>query len=418
MRYDTIIIGGGLSGLVCGLRLAKAGKRCAIISSGQSALHFSSGSFDLLAATADGERISSPSEAIASLVERTPSHPYAKIGAEHFVATAEAAKQTLLDAGVRVEGDAAQNHYRLTPMGTLKATWLTMDGYVRATSDEGLAWKNVVLMNADGFLDFYTQFIVDELRKKGTTCRVSNFSLAALDNIRNNPTEMRSANIARIFDKEENIAALAEIIARGAGDVEAVLLPAFLGIDRADVLDELKRRTSREIAIIATLPPSVPGIRAQIALRRAFERAGGVYMLGDTVVGYDEREGVIERIYTVNHGNIGFEAAEFVLATGSFFSRGLVADRQAVVEPLFGVDVDAAADRADWYTRDLFEQQPFESFGVASDEQFHALRGGRAVENLYVCGAGLSGFNPLTEGCGAGVSMLSAVRVSDNILKK
>lgn len=418
MRYDTIIIGGGLSGLVCGLRLAKAGKRCAIISSGQSALHFSSGSFDLLAATADGERISSPSEAIASLVERTPSHPYAKIGAEHFVATAEAAKQTLLDAGVRVEGDAAQNHYRLTPMGTLKATWLTMDGYVRATSDEGLAWKSVVLMNAEGFLDFYTQFIVDELRKKGTTCRVSNFSLAALDNIRNNPTEMRSANIARIFDKEENIAALAEIIAREAGDAEAVLLPAFLGIDRADVLDELKRRTSREIAIIATLPPSVPGIRAQIALRRAFERAGGVYMLGDTVVGYDEREGAIERIYTVNHGNIGFEAAEFVLATGSFFSRGLVADRQAVVEPLFGVDVDAAADRADWYTRDLFEQQPFESFGVASDEQFHALRDGRAVENLYVCGAGLSGFNPLTEGCGAGVSMLSAVRVSDNILKK
>lgn len=418
MRYDTIIIGGGLSGLVCGLRLAKAGKRCAIISSGQSALHFSSGSFDLLAATADGERISSPSEAIASLVERTPSHPYAKIGAEHFVATAEAAMQTLLDAGVRVEGDAAQNHYRLTPMGTLKATWLTMDGYVRATSDEGLAWKSVVLMNAEGFLDFYTQFIVDELRKKGTTCRVSNFLLAALDNIRNNPTEMRSANIARIFDKEENIAALAEIIARGAGDAEAVLLPAFLGIDRADVLDELKRRTSREIAVIATLPPSVPGIRAQIALRRAFERAGGVYMLGDTVVGYDEREGAIERIYTVNHGNIGFEAAEFVLATGSFFSRGLVADRQAVVEPLFGVDVDAAADRADWYTRDLFEQQPFESFGVASDEQFHALRGGRAVENLYVCGAGLSGFNPLTEGCGAGVSMLSAVRVSDNILKK
>ena len=418
MRYDTIIIGGGLSGLVCGLRLAKAGKRCAIISSGQSALHFSSGSFDLLAATADGERISSPSEAIASLVERTPSHPYAKIGAEHFVATAEAAKQTLLDAGVRVEGDAAQNHYRLTPMGTLKATWLTMDGYVRATSDEGLAWKSVVLMNAEGFLDFYTQFIVDELRKKGTTCRVSNFSLAALDNIRNNPTEMRSANIARIFDKEENIAALAEIIAREAGDAEAVLLPAFLGIDRADVLDELKRRTSREIAVIATLPPSVPGIRAQIALRRAFERAGGVYMLGDTVVGYDEREGAIERIYTVNHGNIGFEAAEFVLATGSFFSRGLVADRQAVVEPLFGVDVDAVADRADWYTRDLFEQQPFESFGVASDEQFHALRGGRAVENLYVCGAGLSGFNPLTEGCGAGVSMLSAVRVSDNILKK
>jgi glycerol-3-phosphate dehydrogenase subunit B len=40
------------------------------------------------------------------------------------------------------------------------------------------------------------------------------------------------------------------------------------------------------------------------------------------------------------------------------------------------------------------------------------------VENLYAIGAGLAGFNPVKEGCGAGVSMLSAVYVSDNILKK
>jgi anaerobic glycerol-3-phosphate dehydrogenase B subunit len=161
-----------LSGLVCGLRLAKAGKRCVIISAGQSALHFSSGSFDLLGALPSGESVGSPAERVAQLIEQEPSHPYAKIGAEAVVETAEAAKQTLVDAGVRVSGDAAQNHYRLTPMGTLKATWLTLDGYVRSATEEGLEWKNVVVMNAEGFLDFYTQFIVDELRKKGTTGRV------------------------------------------------------------------------------------------------------------------------------------------------------------------------------------------------------------------------------------------------------
>ncbi|MBQ5753149.1 MAG: glycerol-3-phosphate dehydrogenase subunit GlpB [Alistipes sp.] len=418
MRYDSVIIGGGLSGLVCGLRLAKAGKRCVIISAGQSALHFSSGSFDLLGALPSGESVGSPAERVAQLIEQEPSHPYAKIGAEAFVETAEAAKQTLVDAGVRVSGDAAQNHYRLTPMGTLKATWLTLDGYVRSATEEGLEWKNVVVMNAEGFLDFYTQFIVDELRKKGTTCRVCSFSLAALDAIRNNPTEMRSANIARIFDGEECIAQLSEIISREAGDSDAVLLPAFLGINRYDVLDELKRRTGRECAVIATLPPSVPGIRTQIALRRAFERAGGVYMLGDTVAGYDEKDGRIERVYTVNHGDIGFSADEFVLATGSFFSRGLEATREAVIEPLFGVDVEQAASRGEWFERDLFAKQPFESFGVATDGEFRALRGGKPLQNLYVCGAGLSGYNPLTEGCGAGVSMLSAVRVSDNILKR
>lgn len=47
MRYDTIIIGGGLSGLTAGITLAKAGQKVCIVSAGQSSLHFHSGSFDL-----------------------------------------------------------------------------------------------------------------------------------------------------------------------------------------------------------------------------------------------------------------------------------------------------------------------------------------------------------------------------------
>ena len=123
-------------------------------------------------------------------------------------------------------------------------------------------------------------------------------------------------------------------------------------------------------------------------------------------------------VFTADHGDIAFEADSYVLATGSYFSQGLVAGMDGVREPLFGLDVACAADRGAWYDRDLFAAQPFELFGVKCDERLRGLRDGRAVENLYAIGAGLAGFNPVKEGCGAGVSMLTALAAAERILNE
>ena len=48
MKFDSIVIGGGMAGLSAALRLAEAGQKTLLMASGQSALHFSSGSVDLL----------------------------------------------------------------------------------------------------------------------------------------------------------------------------------------------------------------------------------------------------------------------------------------------------------------------------------------------------------------------------------
>lgn len=82
MKFDTVIIGGGLSGMVCGIRLLEAGRSCAIISQGQSALHFSSGSFDLLGTMPDGTETDDPISGIKALEKISGSHPYAVIGME------------------------------------------------------------------------------------------------------------------------------------------------------------------------------------------------------------------------------------------------------------------------------------------------------------------------------------------------
>lgn len=416
MKFDTVIIGGGLAGLCCGIRLARKGVRTAIVSSGQSALHFSSGSLDLLSYLPDGSEVESPVQAIAELVKQAPRHPYSKLGVERFATLAAEAKALLTEAGVDTVGDADRNHYRLTPVGELKPTWLTLDGYIHSQSGDALAWRRVALFNAEGFLDFYPQFLADELRRKGTICELHTFNLPALEQVRQNPTEMRSANIARIFDRAETLDALVEQIKRKMGVAEAVLLPAVLGVDCRDGVRYLEQRLGCPVAVVATLPPSVPGLQTQTLLRRYFQELGGVYMLGDTVTGYRADGDRIEAVYTSNHGDVALRADDFVLATGSYFSGGLVADNGRVCEPIFGVDVAYEANRGDWYRRDMFEAQPYESFGVECDESLRALRGGRKVENLRVVGATLSGFNAVKEGCGAGVSILTAMCAADEIL--
>ena len=76
------------------------------------------------------------------------------------------------------------------------------------------------------------------------------------------------------------------------------------------------------------------------------------------------------------------------------------------------------ADRGEWYDRDLFKPQAYESFGVKTDESLRVMRQGQVIDNLYVAGATLPGFNAVKEGCGAGVSILTALDVAERILSK
>lgn len=416
MKFDTVIIGGGLAGMMCGIRLAEQGRKCAIVSQGQSAIHFSSGSFDLLGALPDGTAVEDPMAGIVKLEQVAPQHPYAIIGSEACGEYAAVAPELLRRAGIPVTGDCRHNHCRISPMGGMRATWLTIDGYLTAESRDRMPFNKVCIVNVEGFLDFYPEFIAGEFRKRGVECGFGSVNLPDLERIRQNPSEMRSANIARVFDREENLDALAMKLRMSGEGYDAVILPAIVGINRGDSFATLRAKVGMPVYLLPTLPPSIPGIRAQQALQRRFRALGGEYFLGDTVVSADMEAGRVRRIFTANHGDMPLEADDFVLATGSFFSKGLVATPDRIVEPVFEADTVYDADRAQWYTLRFFDKHRYQAFGVKTDAQLRVMKDGTHIENLYCAGAGLAGFHPVQEGCGAGVSMLSALFVAEKIL--
>ena len=408
MKFDTIIIGGGLSGLTAGIELSRKGQRCLIVSSGQSALHFFSGSLELCGTDEN------PFKAMESL---GPEHPYSMIGLDNVKALSNAVKPLFKEVGIELKGEEGLNHWRITPLGATKRAWLTLDEYATVPSDGQMPWKKVAVLNVDGFLDFHTSYIAAGLEAKGVQTVVKAISMPELEKLRQNPTEMRSTNISKTLSGDR-INTLAARINEHAKDVDAVLMPAVVGLTGYSDVVRLKEKVDRPLHFIATLPPSVPGIRLQMMLKKHFQKVGGTYMLGDSVTGGGFEDGKLKYITTQNHADVRFEADNFIIATGSFFSKGLVSDINGVKEPIFGLDVKTSEVRADWYKRNLFESQLYMSFGVASDSGFRASREGKSIENLYVAGSVLAGCNSLKEGSGAGVAILSSLHVASLILNR
>ncbi len=413
MKFDTIIIGGGLAGLICGIRLQQSGQRCAIISTGQSALHFSSGSFDLLGYSPDGHELVHPLEGIENLNE---DHPYRQLDIEVIERYLSEIPQMFKSSGINLQGSSS-NHYRITPTGGIKNTWLTLDDFHVFDARDKFPWEKALVVNFDGFLDFYPQFIVDAFESHGVKTYFKSISLPVLDKIRENSTEMRSANIARVFESPEHLDRMIEILGILDIDSEVIVMPAVFGLDSDKPLNYLKSKLSKPLCLIPTSFPSVPGIRTQQQLIQHFTAQGGTHLLGDSVVSaiLDDDNRVIT-IKTLNQGEVNFVANDYILATGSFINKGLIASPDSVVEPLFNIDVDYDMDRNNWYDKNFFNPQPYMNFGVKTDKDYRAMRAGKRIDNLYAIGSILSGSNMLQEGCGAGVSLLTAFKVGDTIL--
>ena len=218
MKFDTVIIGGGLAGMVAGITLEKAGKKTAIISTGQNALHFFSGSF---------ESLQEPEQRIVDLFS---------------------------EAGVRL-------HYspgvRLMPLGTFRESALALEDIDIFPSAQFA--RKVLIVNFLGYHDFFSSFLADGLEKQGMSCRVRFLNLPEMEKLEQSPSEMRSVQIARTMDRVwEKVVQEVRVLLK---DEDTVVLPQVFGLQDMSVPGRIRQGIPARVVFAGTLPPSVPGLR-------------------------------------------------------------------------------------------------------------------------------------------------------------
>ncbi|MGL5496626.1 MAG: glycerol-3-phosphate dehydrogenase subunit GlpB [Aeromonas sobria] len=422
MKFDNIVIGGGMAGLSAALRLVEAGQKTLLMASGQSALHFSSGSVDLLESEGD------PRTTLPAFMAAHPDHPYSKVGMDNIEASLADLQRHCAEQGLPLVRNET-NHQRLTPIGTLKRTWLSPDTCACIT--DAPIPDALLLATMEGFRDFHPALAAANLatHPRFAHCRVltGEIRLPQLAEFSRNPHEFRSADIARLFDKQTGgkhplVAELAREISRmvqesGVPDCRHIVLPACLSLGLVGPrLAELEQRTGCTIKEVATMPPSLIGMRMQEALKRRFMALGGTFLTSERVLGARYEGDKVIGVHSQNGDDQLFESDNFVLASGSFFSRGLESRLRGIREPIFNADVLSLEERDAWAGRRLFDHHPFMGFGVKTDDKLRVLRGGKPLTNLYGAGSVLAHYDPIKEGSGSGVAVATGWQAAGHIL--
>jgi glycerol-3-phosphate dehydrogenase subunit B len=342
--------------------------------------------------------------AIAALAASRPDHPYALIGqtaiaeaAEWFVATA--ARGAL--PGYDYIGSLERNLLLPTAVGALKPSALVPETFAAGDSRQ---LGRLAVVGSAVLRDFHASLCAENLRGAGIDATAIALELE-LDR-----ADTNTLGLARRFDDPEWRAAFSARLAPLIGSADHVALPATLGLnDPHAVLTDLEARLGRRVFEVATLPPSVPGMRLYEILRQALLAAGGRLVLGAGVVAH-QRDG--ERVASVQTATAGsnttYEARAFVLAAGGFHSGAITLDshwrahEQLLDLPLRGVPEGRQ------FVASYFDEQPLARAGVAVDAELRAS----GTANVFVAGASLPGSVSWREASGEGIALASGYRAA------
>ncbi|MHB8487677.1 MAG: glycerol-3-phosphate dehydrogenase subunit GlpB [Candidatus Dormibacteria bacterium] len=415
MSYDTVVVGAGLAGLTAALRLTEQGQRVLVVARGVGATHLAPATVDVLGYVGDA-RVESPASDVATLVASSRDHPYGHVPSGELTAALEwfRARTEALGYAGRVE----ENLLLPTALGVPKPSALaprTMSG-----GDLRMGGR-FVFVGFRGFKDFHPTLIADNIARARLPTPISARALELVLPAQRR-VDMSGRLIAGQFDTENLSEWLVNALRNRVDPDEGIGMPAVLGLRRADeIWHELETRLERKVFEVATLPPSIAGIRLFDALTNALRAGGARIVLGVRAVGARTTRARIDAVDVANAtGTVSHPTGAVVLASGGFASGGIELDsfgaaRETVFDlPLIGIPETDRVRFAPGY----FDAQPLAGAGVGTDDLLRPLDSeGRPVfTNLHAAGAILGGAVPWKEKSGTGISVATGYAAARAVL--
>ena len=411
---DLLIIGAGLTGLFAACTAAQAGLRVRVIAKGMGTTHWHAGTIDLLGYMPGREE---PIVDWARAVHELPdAHPYRLLGVEAIGKAMDEFRRLVAAAGLPYQRANGQNSLLVSPVGAARPVYVAPS----AQQSGNLADRRpLVIVGFAGMPDFYPALIAENLQRLGHRARSATMPL-------NLPTGRRDNSplqLARLLDQPTAQARLAELVAAVDATGERLGMPAVLGLQNHARLLALLQEVSVDGSIfeIPTLPPSVPGMRLDAALRARLAQLGVRVEMGMEVCGVRTAERRIRWVETETGSRpLRHKAHNYLLATGGILGGGIHGDRCGrVKETIFDLPLTTPQARVEWLRPHFLDRRGHPVFqgGVAADARLRPLdrRGAPVYDNLWAAGAILAHTDPIRERSREGIAIATGYAAANAV---
>ncbi|WP_371362865.1 Anaerobic glycerol-3-phosphate dehydrogenase subunit B [Sporomusa rhizae] len=405
---DVIVIGGGLAGLTAAITAAGRGKSVRLMTSGTGALAIGGGAIDILGYQEDGTLVKNARTGLSSL---SPEHPYSKAGSQAIEEAVAFFLTLCQEEGFSYTGSLDQIQWLPTALGTLKPSCLVPESMDITPVKQA---DHVIVVGFTRLKDYFPELIIKGLSR--IPGYQKDYEQVTVDPGFTGGRDVTTVDIARWLDTLQGQQACREQLQHHIKPGSAVIIPPVLGSRPSyAVRDTLEKILRCKFVETTVMPTAVVGLRLRAMLLARAKKLGVTIMEQAHVTRVVKDGNSVTSVVTSNiDRERAYQTKSVILATGGFYGGGIVADINSVNEAILNLPVAAPADREDWGTLKLFSgsAQPFAKIGVAVDSSLRPVnaQGQVLLENVYIAGRNLAGYDYCLEKSGNGVALVTGYK--------